>query len=147
MIRSYLTTDKNALLDLLQMNIPDYFAPSELKDFDEYLDNHREDYFVVEINNRIVGCGGVNYEFNINTAIISWDLLHPEWQRKGIGTLLLQMRIDLIKANSRIDRVIVRTSQMSFPFYEKKGFVLEYVSEDFWADGYDLYMMNLKLKS
>jgi len=37
-IRQYDVQDRNKLIDILHMNIPKYFAQSEVADFTEYLD-------------------------------------------------------------------------------------------------------------
>ena len=38
-IREYSINDKDAVLNLLLLNIPKYFAPSEALDFEKYLEN------------------------------------------------------------------------------------------------------------
>ena len=42
---------------------------------------------------------------------------------------------------SSVQTLIVRTSQLVYRFYEKQGFELEKVVKDYWAEGYDLYLM------
>ena len=144
MIRRYHISDTRHLIDLLDQNTPDFFAPLEKAAYVSYLQNKIDDYFVYEINDTIVGCGGINYEIENKTARISWDIIHPEYQRKGIGKKLVDHRIQHIKNKKYIDIIIVRTSQMAFPFYKKLGFKLESVKEDFWAKGFDLYLMSKK---
>ncbi len=145
MIRSYNPEDKTALIALLKLNIPHYFAPSEESDFVEYLDNHVEDYFVVEENGQLVGAGGINYFAASGQARISWDVIHPAFQGKGIGRKLTQFRIEHIKKNSAIGQIVVRTTQLVYNFYQKLGFRLEKTEKDFWAKGFDLYQMTLLL--
>ena len=146
MIREYSESDKPAVIKLLQLNSPEYFDASEAVDFTDYLDNIREDYFVVLRKSKIVGAGGINYFPDKNTARISWDMIHPEYQGKGVGKELIQYRIDLIKASSKnIELIVVRTSQMTYKFYRKMGFVLEKIEKDFWAKDFDLYQMIMKI--
>lgn len=144
MIRPYQPRDKSQLLALLNLNTPYFFAASEAVDFTEYLDNHVETYFVVEEDENIVGCGGINYFPEEATARISWDIVHPDHQGKGIGRALLLHRIDDIKANSSIKIIIVRTTQLTYQFYERIGFELEKIKKNFWAPGFDLYQMKMK---
>ena len=118
MIRTYQLNDKENILNLIRLNTPEYFAPSEESDLIFYLDNETEDYFVVEENNIIVGCGGINYSKEENAAVISWDIIHPEHQGKGIGKQLLQYRIDFVKQSSKYKTILVRTSQLTDKFYE-----------------------------
>lgn len=147
MIRPYQKHDKPRLLELLQLNIPQYFAPSEKEDFIEYLDQHLEDYFVVEEEGRIVGGGGINYVEDQTIARISWDFIDPAFQGKGIGKKLIQHRIDFIKKKPAIKQITVRTSQLAFKFYEKMGFKLEKTEKDFWAKGFDLYQMKMEMSN
>jgi N-acetylglutamate synthase-like GNAT family acetyltransferase len=81
----------------LRLNTPAYFAPSEENDFIDYLENEVEDYFVLEENGKIVGCGGINYWEHGTVARISWDIVHPDQQGKGIGKKLTLFRIEEIK--------------------------------------------------
>ncbi len=140
-IRDYRQADKPALMELIRLNIPDYFAPEEAQDFSEYLDNKRELYYVALADQKIVGCGGINLSEDKTTAKISWDILHPEYQGQGIGTQLLKHRIKQMEAFPGIREITVRTSQMAYRFYEKQGFVLKATEKDYWAKGYDLYAM------
>lgn len=41
-IREYRETDKNAVIDLIRQNTPEYFALEEEADFSNYLDSERE---------------------------------------------------------------------------------------------------------
>lgn len=143
-IRKYVSEDQPLLIELLRENTPKYFSESEEHDFITYLNTEIEDYFVVELNKVIVGCGGINYEEKKAKSIISWDIISSNHQGVGIGSSLLQHRLDVIKANELIKTVIVRTSQHVFPFYEKHGFDLKYTKEDYWEKGFDLYYMELK---
>ena len=146
MIRKYKEKDKLDLIRLLRLNTPNFFSPSEEKDFVDYLNEHSEDYYVIEESNEIIGAGGFNSGFdNGATMRISWDMIHPQKQGKGIGTKLTKFRIDKIKKNSQINKIVVRTTQLVYGFYEKIGFQLEKVEKDFWAVGFDLYEMKIEI--
>lgn len=138
-IREYFESDKNEVLSLLRENTPRYFAKEEELEFIEYLENRRELYYVVQLENKIVGCGGINFDKNIGK--ISWDMISPSVQGLGLGSALLKHRIQKIKENKLIDEIIVRTSQHTFQFYEKQGFKLTEKVKDYWAVGFDLYKM------
>jgi len=145
MIRSYKSEDKTKLIDLLKLNIPRYFDEAEENDFIEYLANHAKNYYVIEENRQIIGSGGINYFAELSQARISWDIIHPDFHGKGIGTKLILFRINQIKKNPEINLISVRTTQLVYKFYQKNGFVLEKVVKDYWAKGFDLYKMTLKL--
>ncbi|TNE54958.1 MAG: N-acetyltransferase [Bacteroidetes bacterium] len=145
-IRPYQSTDREQLLELLRLNTPTYFAPEEEADFIEYLEQHLEEYFVVEGAGKIVGCGGINYLKNNTEARISWDMIHPDFQGKGLGSRLTRHRIDCILEHPKVRVIVVRTTQLVYPFYQKSGFVLIKTEPDYWAPGFDLYHMEWKVR-
>jgi len=145
MIRRYQPADKNQLIGLLRLNTPRYFHPAEEGDFISYLNHQAEHYFVVEENGAVIGCGGINYFEEQGEARLSWDIVHPGFQGKGIGKKLTLHRIQEIKKNAAVKLVVVRTTQLTYQFYEKMGFGLEKIEKDFWAAGFDLYQMGMEV--
>lgn len=141
-IRSYLSNDRDSLMTIMRLNVPDYFAESEIADFEYYLTHEIDQYFVIELNGELIGGGGINIDQAGKKAKISWDLLHPEFQNQGFGRELLQYRLNLLNEMKDLERINVRTSQLVYPFYEKNGFVLKEIKKDFWAKGFDLYDMD-----
>ena len=89
LIRTYNKNDKQKVVELLRLNTPAFFDPKEEMLFSNYLDKKVEDYFVVLIGNEIIGAGGVNYFYEERSARISWGVIKPEFQRKGIGTQII----------------------------------------------------------
>ena len=146
MIREYKSIDKNAVLELIRLNIPKYFASSEEDDFSRYLDSEIELYYVLLFDKKLVGCGGINFSDNRMTGKISWDILHPEYQGKSLGTYLLEYRIKKLKSIDSVQRITVRTSQLAYKFYEKRSFELLEVKKDYWARGFDMYRMEYKIQ-
>lgn len=145
MIRPFQKADIPALLVLLNLNIPRYFDPSEAADYETYLNREVEDYFVVEENGHVVGAGGINYFREECEARLSWDIMHPDYQGKGFGKSLVDYRVRHIRSQIDIKCICVRTSQLAYIFYEKLGFKLEQIEHDFWAEGFHLYQMRMKL--
>jgi ribosomal protein S18 acetylase RimI-like enzyme len=141
LIREYEGNDKPVLLELLRLNTPQYFSPEEEADLVHYLDHEIEHYFVLEYDHTVVGCGGMNLVDEGATGRISWDILHPDYQGKGLGSVLLRHRVQLLKGMPQVKTITVRTSQLVYKFYEKNGFELEEVVKDYWAPGYDMYRM------
>ena len=134
------------MIELLSANTPDFFDLSEEKDLKVYLEKEVEDYFVVEENHELIGAGGINYFPEERTARISWDIVKPDSQGKGIGKKLTEYRLNHLKNNNKVDLIVVRTTQLVFKFYEKMGFKLMKVEKDFWAKGFDLYLMEITTK-
>ncbi|MEY8592937.1 GNAT family N-acetyltransferase [Butyricimonas hominis] len=140
-IREYKSIDKSSVMNLIRLNTPEYFAPEEEDDFSNYLDNERELYYVLLFNEKIVGCGGINFAENKTIGKISWDILHPEYQGKSLGTRLLEYRIEKLESIKSVQKITVRTSQVAYQFYEKQGFELKEIKKDYWAKGFDMYKM------
>ncbi len=145
MIRRFNPQDIPQLLEIVRLNIPLYFHPDEEDDYKTYLENSIEDYFIILQAGEIAGAGGINYIMQSEVARISWDLIHPAYQRLGLGRQLTHYRLDKIKAKAEVRTVEVRTTQLVYSFYEKVGFKLINIQKDYWADGFDLYHMKLDL--
>ena len=143
-IRPYSPLDNASIIVLLRLNTPQYFAPEEEQDLRDYFTNHIDRYFVIEDNGAIIGSGGINITNKGRNAAISWDIIHPDYQGKGVGRLLTQHRLDIIKQMDGIENISVRTSQLVYKFYEKFGFELKEVAKDYWADSIDMYRMEME---
>jgi ribosomal protein S18 acetylase RimI-like enzyme len=147
-ILGYSESDFDSLLKIFDQNVPEYFDQSERDDFVHYLKEETQLYFVAVLDGEIVGCGGINYaKSDKNAAVISWDMIAPQHHGKGIGTQLLQHRIDILKKQEEINKIIVRTSQHTDIFYQKMGFERLYTKKDYWAPGIDLYYMEMAIPS
>jgi N-acetylglutamate synthase-like GNAT family acetyltransferase len=140
-IRNYHPDDKATLLLVFDLNCPQYFAPEERSDLQTYLDTESEDYFVVECDNKVVDCGGINIQKDKNKGVLSWDIIHPDYQKRGIGKALVAFRVERLKKTHLVEEIGVRTSQFTDQFYAKCGFELQEVVKDYWSPGYDLYDM------
>lgn len=141
MIRRYNTKDQNNIIQLFKLNVPMHFHPTEEMDLVHYLENKIEDYFVFENNKEILGAGGINYDMESKTAIISWDFIHPLHHKKGIGSQLMQYRLEHIQSIKDLHSIRVRTTQLTYEFYEKMGFKLKEIQFDYWEKGFHLYLM------
>ncbi len=145
MIRPYLPSDKPQLIELIRLNTPPYFDPSEESLFSNYLDNEREDYFVLESNGQIIGCGGINYEKGKTEAVLSWGMIHPKHHGQGLGSQLAKHRIGHLRTLKTANKLVVRTSQHTVGFYQKMGFKLLEAKENYWAPGLHLNYMEMVL--
>lgn len=144
-IRPYSPQDKETLLDLMKTLIPTYFAPAEWDDYHQYLTDHLEAYFVITQRGKLIGAGGINYFYEDQLARLSWDIVHPEAQGQGMGKALLRHRISIVQAAPKINQLIVRTSQFAHTFYQQAGFRLQHTQTDYWAPGFDLYVLSLSV--
>lgn len=142
MIRAYRPEDFPSVIQLFQLNTPQYFAPEEQHDLEEYLGKHAQHFFIFEKDQRIQGAGG--YNLLEDEARISWYFIHPDAQGQGIGKALVQHSLNELKKAHGVPKIMVRTSQHAWRFFEKMGFELKMTEKDFWAPGFDLYQMELK---
>jgi ribosomal-protein-alanine N-acetyltransferase len=145
LIRVYRTADFNEILGLFLENCPKYFDPSEQKDLIFYLENEIEQYYVIALNDEIIGAGGINFSQDKSSAIISWDFIKPEHHGKGYGQKLLAHRLTFVRAIQGVKSITVRTSQLTDKFYAKSGFIVIDQKKDYWAPGYDLVQMSMNI--
>lgn len=151
-IKPYLPEHKALLLEIFRSNVPLYFAEEEFALFDAFLDadiNARRPYWVIEDNEQIVGCGGIGINqptkyTPVEHVIMCWGMVHHEKHKRGYGRLLLKHRIEQAKLLFPGIRIALGTTQHSFPFFEKYGFNTVYYEKDHWAEGLDLYQMELQ---
>lgn len=140
-IRTYQPSDHSGVMGLLSLNTPGYFAPEEAADLLEFLERHLEYYFVAEEDRRLIACGGFNLSEDGRTAKISWDIVHPESQGRGVGTALTKHRIAEMLKIPGVEKISVRTSQLVYRFYERFGLELQETIQDYWAPGLDMYRL------
>ena len=145
MIRLYDNTDQDRLLELLQLNTPDYFAPEERADFIRYLGLHPGEHYVWEENGTILGCAGANWYPDSDDGRVSWFIVHPDTKGRGIGMGLLQHCLSQLRANPATQTIIVRTSQMAEGFFARGGFTTVRKEKDYWAPGFDLVYMKMEV--
>lgn len=141
LVRNYTYSDKDSVLKLIQLNTPKYFAASEEIDLENYLQNEIDLYYVFEVDGSIVGSGGINFDDSMTIAVLSWDIIDPEYQGKSFGAQILNYRLEQLKKISSVQKIIVRTSQLTHQFYEKNGFKTVEIHKDYWAEGFDMYFM------
>lgn len=144
-ISNYSPADKAEVLNLISLNTPTYFAPHEWHELDEYLAKFVELYYVIYVEGIMVAAAGINFENQGQHATMSWDIIHPDFQGQGIGSLLVKHRLAVLANYPKVVKVISRTSQLTYPFYEKHGFKTVDTQKDYWAAGIDLYAMERAL--
>jgi ribosomal-protein-alanine N-acetyltransferase len=145
-IRKFTGDDRESVLKLLRLNTPTYFAPEEEADLIYYFDYHAADYYIVEVAGEVVGAGGINFTEEGKLAKISWDIIHPDFQRTGVGSALTSFRIKNIREVPGVKTIAVRTTQHAYPFYEKFGLKIREIVKDYWAEGFDLYRMDSSIE-
>ncbi len=60
--RPYNASDRQACIDIFDANCPEYFAPNERQEFDEFLDSAPQDYEICERDGRVMGASDLMLE-------------------------------------------------------------------------------------
>ena len=144
----YTPVNEQDCLSVFDSNVPFSFAAQERGTFQGFLKKLAlpYSYYVVKNDNeKIVACGGIKLELSNRLARLRWNMVKKEFHNQNIGTFLTLSRLYLICQSPSIQMVNLYTSQHSYRFYEKMGFVLQKIVPDGIVPGMDEYFMELKL--
>jgi N-acetylglutamate synthase-like GNAT family acetyltransferase len=146
MIRPYHPFDKPVLVEILKLNVPKYFDPQEVAEFEEYLKEHSNTYCTIEHENKIVG--GTGYLLTDDNTIghVRWIFFHPNSAGHGFGGEAMEYCLATFRSAPTVRKLIVTTSQLAYKFFEKFGLVLIKTEKDYWGKGLDLYWMEMELR-
>ena len=145
-IRDYQRSDYDACLGIFASNTPQFFGAGEQPDFVDFLERLPCPYLVAEVAGVVVGCGGYDRVPGERTAELVWGMVARDQHRLGIGTALVQARLERLAAEPEIEGVRIDTSQWTAAFYERFGFRLEKIVENHFAEGLHQYQMVLSLR-
>jgi len=144
-IRTAQKQDFKFLSKIFLLNVPKYFDKKELDDFKKYFNSKNlESYFIIESQGKVIGGGGYAYE-NIKTARICWLFIDPNYHGLGLGKKLVNHCVKILKIDRKLSVIEVETSNLTYKFYEKLNFKIEYIKKDYWPNNDDLYFMKIDL--
>lgn len=148
-LRSYAPTDKGACLSLIDSNTPTFFAPHEREEFDVFLDDPGDRYWVVEDEvGTIIGCTGYWIVPGTPVAVITWTMVARSWHGRGVGRWLLLTCLDHLCHVPAVQAVRLETSQHVTSFYEKVGgFQAQETTENGYAPGLHKIRMRTEMSS
>jgi N-acetylglutamate synthase-like GNAT family acetyltransferase len=155
-ILPYTALHRQGCMNAFLSNTPKFFTREEVDQFTEWLDylegaiqlyegedNH---YFVVLHNDKVIGCGGFGYSPAKDQATLAWGLVHSDYHKQHVGSALLSFRLKKIADLYPTATVLLDTTQFSYPFFERHGFVIEKITKDSYAPGMDRYDMKWQKK-
>ena len=145
-VRAYELTDREACIAVFDSNLPDFFQPHERGRFEIFLGAPTCPYFVMELEGKIVGCGGYSLSDQEAVARLVWGMVQREWHKQGLGRFLLMFRLREITKSGGVETVSLDTSQHSAPFFERQGFKVMSVDRDGIGPGLDRVAMVMRLK-
>ena len=135
---------RDQCLRIFDSNIEKYFAARERTHYEKYLNDRAEQcpYFVILEGNNVVACGG--YEVHNGKGWLSWGMVNQSRHGENIGKLLLQHRIEDMKANYGHVSIVIETSQHTQGFYSKFGFNMTKIEKDGYKEGLDKVYMEYR---
>ncbi len=143
-IIQYRTAYRDHCIRIFKTNLPTFFAEEELQQFEVFLDQVSDQYYVVTMNDFPVGCGGIFFDEKNNEEGLSWGMVDANCHGQGIGKLLTQFRLDLFKKWYAAITFKIETSQHTAVFYGKMGFKIVDIIADGFGEGLDQYMMKIE---
>lgn len=144
--RPYRASDRAGCLAVFDSNRPRYFTAEERPLFERFLDALPGPYFVIEEGNGVIlACGGWATEETGRIASFCWGMVRQDRHGQGLGRQLTVARLASIRADPRIGRVRLDTSQHTRGFYAGMGFQVLSVEADGYAPGMDRCEMELDL--
>lgn len=141
MIRPYKPGDKESLLKIFRLNTPKYFHRNELNAFKEYLEKKPGTYLTIEVDSNIVGGTGYYVNENDKSGRITWIFFDPGYAGQGLGKQSVEYCLKLLSKDDRVEKFIVRSSQLAYKFFEKFGYSINRIDKNYWGKGLDLYEM------
>ena len=148
-VRAYQASDKTICRSMFVSNMPRFFAPHELPDFEQWLDRRvfpalaHDQYFVMEDKGEVVGCGGYYFDPQRNMVRFTWGFINNALHRRGYGRFFMHYRMQHA-ANAFPDATLAMdTTQHSWPFFQKMGFECLSVLKDGYCAGMDRYELIL----
>jgi GNAT superfamily N-acetyltransferase len=147
-IREYTRKDRLACLRVLDSNIPGFFKPEARDDFTDYLDelgSPGHTFFVLENHAKhLIACGGVYIFPGAVLASLNWGMVARAYHRTGIGSALLEYRLNWLRETAIVRNVMLNTPQRASGFFEQFGFTFETSIEN--PDGTGLQHLEMRLK-
>ena len=131
--RSYCSTDFQACTDIFDANCPEFFAPNERQEYEEFLKDVSQAYEVCEVDGQVLGAFGL-FDDGTNEKRLNWILLDPQSQGIGIGLKIMERVLHLSRTTGA-KNVNIAASQKSAPFFAKFGATITTITENGWGPG------------
>ncbi len=157
MIKKYEPIHRERCLEIFESNCPKFFDITEKESLLHWLDGQEnnqnayentntEYYYVIMNESEIIGCGGFYTMKDELCAKISWGMIDRNFHKKGFGRTLSLFRLKEIQEKYPNHVIALDTSQHTFPFYEKLGFITKKITPNSYGIGLDRYDMIMKAK-
>ncbi len=152
--RPYTIADRAACLELFDSNCPEYFAPSERRDYEAFLDTKAHlvaeahpgraasAYTVCLSDARVCGAYGLLFGPGNGRARLRWIMIDASERGRGMGTTIMHRVLQRLAASTA--RVLdITTSHKATAFFERFGARETARIPDGWGGGLDRVEMEL----
>ena len=141
--RPYRDADRQACTSIFDANCPEFFAPNERQEYEEFLEGVSADYEVCEVDGTVYGAFGLFVDGE-NVKVLNWILLDPQTQGIGVGSKIMERVIHLSRT-SQTRVVKIAASHKSAPFFARFGAKTTSSTKNGWGPGMDRVDMELSL--
>lgn len=123
-IRPFVVDDTAACKEIYSANLQRALIPKHYAaEFEAQLTDPSFLTLVFTIQGRVVACGSVNYLERRSAAWLSFGLVHPDFQRQGIGSTMVLTRMSLLEPAEELPcTVYLSATPHSRGFFVKHGF-------------------------
>ena len=139
--RPYCNADREACTSIFDANCPEFFAPNERQEYEEFLEGVPGGYEVCEVDGRVFGAFGLFVDGE-NVKMLNWILLDPQAQGIGVGSKIMERVIQLSRT-SQTRMVKIAASHKSAPFIARFGATTTSSTKNGWGPGMDRVDMEL----
>lgn len=138
LVRAYAEEDRDGCLRVFDSNIPRFFRVAERAEFAAFLGALPGPYAVlVADKNEVLACGGYAVRANEGIASLCWGMVRADLHGRGLGGALARLRLEVVRHDPRVRRILLNTSQHTVGFYERLGFRVTAVEKNGYAPGLD----------
>ena len=99
--------------------------------------------FVAEADGKVVGYIAVSFEPGSRLGSINMVSVDPDYQRRGIGSMLMEAALEFLKSRGarKVCTVVSHVNRPAIMYYMKHGFIPEGLLRDHFSKGlHEIYM-------
>lgn len=120
-IRTYTVADAGGCLGLFDSNEDEYFTWEAREQFTAFLRAPPGNYYVMEHEGVLVGCGGFAALDEPSSVRLTWGMVRRDLHQKGLGRFLLFYRLKEIGKLSGVALVKLDAPRRAAGFFAKAG--------------------------
>jgi GNAT superfamily N-acetyltransferase len=123
-LSSFNSSDTDACINIYRLNEAAHFPPGLLGEFKRTLSAYGTRFVVARYETEVVGIGGIApwRRGPLHVVPLVFGMVHPQWQRRGVGSALLLARLASLPEPKPYWRVSLSPLRGSQSFYARFGF-------------------------